>query len=91
MRKKQVRMKSKSRPDQTQLSEFFHQLADKIATGEIVFQQLGEDIAITLPETVQLQVKVTQRQRRKGTRHKVLLKLSWLEGEDDPLAPPKLG
>ena len=88
MVKKAKLFAGKERKSRAEVSEFLRQLSDKVANGQVVLRQAGDDLILDLPTSLGMKVKVTRKQKpNKGTRHKLTLKLTWNDGDqEEPLA-----
>ena len=89
---KEVRLfKSEERMNRPDVSAFLHQLADKLAEGEIVLRQGSEEISLALPHNLILEVQVEDEDKRgKGMQHSLELEIKWFD-EDAPSGPLELG
>lgn len=82
MGKKTRLFKSKERRGRSDVSAFLHQLADRIAAGQVVLRQGHEEIALQLPQSVTLEVQAQAEDRKdKGNRHRLELELTWSDDE----------
>jgi amphi-Trp domain-containing protein len=90
MVKKAKLYKGKERKSRAEVSEFLAELSDKVANGQVILRQVHDDLVLELPHSMDMKVKVTQKEKRaKGTRHKLTLTLTWTEGDHE--APLALG
>lgn len=89
MVKKTILFKSKERKELANLSEFLHNLADKLAEGEIVLQQGEQVVELELPEIVQFEVEADVQVKKNKTKRSLELEIEWYEGDQN--APIKLG
>ena len=89
---KEVRLfKSEERMNRSDLSAFLHQLADKLAGGNIVLRRGGEEIGLALPHNLVLEIQVEDEDKgRKGMQHSLELEIKWFD-EDAPSGPLELG
>lgn len=84
MAKKTRLFRQKERKTRAEVSEFIQQLGEKIGEGEIVLLQTPEDLELAIPQHMSLKVKVTKKTKpTKGTKHKLTLKLTWYDSEQD--------
>ena len=88
MVKKAKLFTGKERKSRAEVSEFLRQLSDKVASGQVILRQAGDDLVLDLPSSLGMTVKVTRKNKpKKGTRHSLTLKLTWYEGDqEEPLA-----
>ena len=74
---------SKERKVRQEVADFLHQLADKIATGNLVLRQGLEEVKLELPDHLVLEVEVEEEQKRKrGLQHKLELELKWYDDDN---------
>jgi len=92
MAKKTKLFRHKERKNRTAVSEFFLQLSQKFAEGQMVFRQSPEDLVLTVPHSLLMKVKVSQKHKRvKGARHKLSITLTWDENDIHHEGPLTLG
>ena len=74
--------KSQERKSRADVSNFLHQLADKISNGSVVLSQGGEDLALQLPENLILEVQVEDEEKgTKGIQHSLEVEIKWFDNE----------
>lgn len=80
--------KGKERTSRAEVSSFLAQLSEKIASGQVILRQAGDDLVLDLPASLSMKVKATRKNKPvKGTRQKLTLQLTWREGDqEEPLA-----
>jgi len=67
----------KNRPD---VSEFLHQLADKVSEGRVVLSQGTEDITLKIPNNLILEVQVEDEDKgTKGVQHSLEIEIKWYD------------
>jgi amphi-Trp domain-containing protein len=82
MAKEQKIFKSEERKSLADVSDFLHQLADRVAQGQIVLRQGEEELLIQLPQDVVLEVEVEEKMTEgRATKRKLELELEWYEGD----------
>ena len=82
MVKKTKLFKSKERKNRADVSAFLHQMADKLAAGEVVFRRGSEELSVAIPEYVLLEVQVDDKPRRaKGMEHQLEIEIKWYDQE----------
>ncbi len=75
--------KSEERKNRSEVSDFLHQLADKISNGQVVLSRGDEDINLQLPQNVILEVQVEDEDKgRKGTQHSLEVEIKWYDNDD---------
>jgi amphi-Trp domain-containing protein len=88
---KEIRLfKSEERKSRSDVVAFLHQLADKVAEGQVVLRQGQEEITLQLPRNLILEVQVEDEDKRsKGTQHSLEVEIKWFD--DDQGGPMELG
>ncbi|MFP4395283.1 MAG: amphi-Trp domain-containing protein [Anaerolineales bacterium] len=80
-KKKRVLFKSKERRDLQSISAFMHQLADKLAEGEVLLRQGADEVAVAVPDNLQLSLKVKEKVKKSKTKHTFKITLKWVDDE----------
>ena len=71
----------KNRPD---VSEFLHQLADKVSEGQVVLSQGTEDITLEIPNNLILEVEVQDEDKAaKGVQRSLEIEIKWHDNGQD--------
>ena len=74
--------KSEERKSRSDVSEFLHQLADKISQGQAVLSQGQEEITVQLPQSLVLEVQVEDEDKgSRGVQHSLEVELKWFDDE----------
>ena len=81
-KKKHVLFKSKERRDLQSISAFLHQLADKLAEGEVLLRQGADEVAVAVPDNLQLSLKVKEKVKKRKTKHTFKITLKWSDDEE---------
>ena len=82
--------KSKERKNRSDASTFLHQLADKIAEGQVVLRQGNEELTLNLPNYLIVEVQVEDENKKvKGMEHSLEVEIKWYD--DDKSGPLELG
>ena len=82
--------KSEERKNRTEVTEFLHQLADKISAGRVVLSQGATELDLELPENLILEVQVEDEDKgTKGTQHSLEVEIKWYDN-DEGAAPLEL-
>ncbi len=74
--------RSEERKGRAAAAAFFRTLADKIATGNVGLKKGAEDVELTIPSEVVLEVKA--RRKAKGgkvNRHRLEVELKWKDSD----------
>ena len=76
--------KSEERKSRSDLSDFVHQLADKISEGQVVLRQGQEEITLQLPQSLILEVQVEDEDKgAKGIQHSLEVEIKWFDDEQE--------
>jgi amphi-Trp domain-containing protein len=75
-----VLFKSEEMKDLRSVSGFLHQLADKLAKNQVVLRQGREEIQVTIPDYVVLEVKAEQEIKKGRKQRSLEVKIQWIEG-----------
>jgi amphi-Trp domain-containing protein len=79
--------KSEERKNRSDVSSFLHQIADKIEEGHVVLRQAGEEITLTPPHNLILEIQVEDEDKKsKGIQHSLEIEIKWFD--DDQSSGP---
>ncbi len=82
--------KSEERMARAAAAAFLRELADKVEGGEVVLRQGGEELTLTLPESLVLEVQAEDEDKgARGIQHSLEVELAWFDGEQG--GPLELG
>jgi amphi-Trp domain-containing protein len=81
---REVRLfKSEERKSRQEVSHFFHQLADKIGEGQVLFRQGQQELSLDLPTNLVLEIQVEDEEKKsKGIQHSLEIELKWYDNDD---------
>ncbi|KAA3644200.1 MAG: amphi-Trp domain-containing protein [Chloroflexi bacterium] len=83
--------KSEERRSRSEVSQFLHQVADKIEDGQVVLRQGQEELTLAIPTNLILEVQVEDEDKKtKGVQHSLEIELKWFD-EDGTSGPLELG
>jgi len=83
--------KSEEPKKRDQVVEFLHQIAERIANGEVVFRQGAEELVLQIPENLILEVQVEDEDKKtKGIQHSLEIEIKWFD-DDGQSGPLELG
>lgn len=82
MGKETVLFQSEEWMDIQSVSDFLHELTDKLAQGQVILRQGTQEIEVLLPGSVVLEVKVEEELKKGKTQHSLEIEISWFEGDD---------
>ncbi|MGD8245121.1 MAG: amphi-Trp domain-containing protein [Anaerolineae bacterium] len=60
---------------------FLRELADNVEAGEVTLRRGEEQVSFALPETVELEIKVTEKVKNQGTERQLEIEIEWTEGQ----------
>jgi amphi-Trp domain-containing protein len=76
--------KTEERKNKSDVSEFLHQLADKVSKGQVVLSQGTEDITLEIPNNLILEVQVEDEDKgTKGVQHSLEIEIKWYDNGQD--------
>ncbi|MFW6339117.1 MAG: amphi-Trp domain-containing protein, partial [Alkalispirochaetaceae bacterium] len=78
---KNVRLRSKEQQSRSEVAQALRKLADRLEENTVTLGQGNEQVTLTLPERVELKMKVTEKPKGQSTKQKLEVELSWTEGE----------
>jgi amphi-Trp domain-containing protein len=89
---KEIRLfKSEELKKRSEVSEFLHQIADKIANGEVVLRRGQEELALQFPMNLILEIQVEDEDKKsKGIQHSLEIEIKWFDN-DVQSGPLELG
>jgi len=89
---KEIRLfKSEDRKNRDEVSTFLTQLAEKSSGGSVVLRQGAEEISLSLPYNLILEIQVEDEDKKtKGIQHSLEVEIKWFD-EDTPSGPLELG
>ena len=75
--------KSQERKNRSEISNFLHQLADRISDGKVILSQGNEDLSLQLPQNLILEVQVEDEDKgAKGIQHSLEVEIKWYDDEE---------
>jgi amphi-Trp domain-containing protein len=84
--------KSEEKHTRAEVSNFLHQLADKVAEGQVILRQGQEEIALNMPANLILEIQVEDEdKKRKGIQHSLEVEIKWFDSDDAAGGPLELG
>jgi amphi-Trp domain-containing protein len=76
-----VLFKSEERKQLSEVAEFLRQLADRLAQNEVTLRQGEDELTLSIPGQVVLELKVEEEAKRSGNKHSLEIEIEWTEGE----------
>lgn len=77
-----VLFQSEERMDIKSVSDLLHQLADRLAQDQIILRQGMQEIKVSVPDRVVLELKVEEELKKANTQRSLEIEISWIEGDD---------
>ena len=89
---KEIRLfKSQERKSRDEVATFLTQLAEKIAAGEVVLRKGQEELTLSMPYNLVLEIQVEDEDKKqKGIQHSLELEIKWFD-DDSKSGPLELG
>lgn len=81
MAEETVLFESEERKQLSEVAEFLRQLADRLDQHEVTLRQGEEELTLSIPDQVELEIKVEEEAKRKGTERSLEIEIEWMEGE----------
>lgn len=81
MAQKNVRLRSKEQRSRSEVAHALRKLADRIEENKVTLGEGNEAISLTLPEQVELKLKVTEKSKPDRKKQELEVEISWNEGE----------
>jgi amphi-Trp domain-containing protein len=91
MGKEVVLFKSEEKRSTAEVAAFLRQLADRVEQQEVILRQGGEELTLSLPGMVTLEVKAEEEESGSGVKHSLEVELEWRPGGDGGAGPLELG
>ena len=74
--------KSEERKSRSDVSQFLHQLADKISDGKVILRQGKEEITLKMPRGMILEIQVEDEDKKsRGIQHSLEIEIKWFDNE----------
>ncbi len=87
-----VLFQSEERHGRDAVAAFLRQLADKLEAGEVILKQGTEELVLTIPTNVVLEVKAEEEAKATKTLQSLEVEVEWRVGEpEEAEAPLTLG
>ena len=78
---KNVRLRSKESMSRGEVVDALRKLVDRIEQDSVTLGQGAQEVTLSLPEKLELKMKVTEKPKGNATKQKLQVELSWTEGE----------
>jgi amphi-Trp domain-containing protein len=83
MAAKNVRLRSKEQQSRGEVAQALRKLADRIEENNVTLGEGADAVSLTMPERVELKLKVTEKPKPDTKKHKLDIEVSWKEGEKE--------
>lgn len=83
MGKETVLFQSEERHSLSAVAGFLRDLADKLDTKQVRLRKGSEELVLTLPSNVVLEVKAEEEDKKGRTQRSLEVEIEWYEGEDE--------
>ena len=91
MGKEVVLFKSEEKRSTAEVAAFLRQLADRVEKQEVILRQGAEELTLTLPGMVTLEVKAEEEASGSGMKHSLEVELEWKPGGEEHTGSLELG
>jgi amphi-Trp domain-containing protein len=81
MGKEVVLFSSEEKQNLQTVSNFLHQLADKVAGGQVILRQGDEELVLTLPQNVVLEIKAEEEAKKTKIQRSLEIEIEWIVGD----------
>lgn len=82
MGKEVVLFSSEERTDVRRVSDFLHQLADRVLENQVVLRQGEQEVTVAIPNNLVLEIKFEEEAKGEKTQQSLEVELEWIEGEE---------
>ena len=79
MAKKQRLFDSEAYHSLHEVAEFLRDLANSLEAGEVTLRQGEQELSLTLPAQVELEIEVDKKVKRHTTKHSLEIEIDWKE------------
>jgi amphi-Trp domain-containing protein len=79
MAEKSVLFRGEEWKSRRSTATFLRELADNVEAGEVTLRRGEEEVSFALPETVELEIKVTEKVKQQKTERQLEIEIEWTE------------
>lgn len=79
MSKKSVLFKSEEWKARQSAAALLRELAGKLEAGEVTLRRGSEEVSLMVPETVELEIEVTEKVKKHKTEWELEIEIEWIE------------
>ncbi|WP_456370681.1 amphi-Trp domain-containing protein [Thermodesulfatator atlanticus] len=83
MAEEKILFKTEEPKSLTEVADFLRALADKLTEGKVVLRKGSEEIALTIPANVVLEMKAEQKIKGHKTKYSLEVEIEWREGDQE--------
>ncbi len=83
MSKKNVLFKSEEWKARRSAAAFVRELADKLEGGEVSLRRGEDEVNLTVPETVELEIEVTEKVEEHKTEQELEIEIEWTKEQTE--------
>lgn len=76
-----VLFKSEERKTLDEIATFLRDLADRLETRQVILRRGHEEVTLSLPDSVTLELKAEEEHGRGAIKHSLEIELEWREGD----------
>ena len=82
MAKEIILFKSEEPANLTDVATFLHQLADKLAQGQVILRQGNDELTLDIPNKVVLELKAEEEAKKNKTQRSLEIEIEWIVGDE---------
>jgi amphi-Trp domain-containing protein len=79
MAEKNVLFRAEEWQSRRSTAAFLRDLADKIEAGEVTLRRGEEEVSFAMPETVELEIELTEKLKQQKTERQLEIEIEWTE------------
>lgn len=82
MAKEVVLFQSEEKQNLQSAADFLHQLADKLAQGQVVLRQGNQEVVLDIPHNIVLELKAEEEAKKRKTQRSLEVEIEWIVGDE---------
>jgi amphi-Trp domain-containing protein len=79
MAKKQTLFRAEEWKSRQSVAALLRELADNLEAGEVTLRRGEEEVTLSLPETVELEIEITEKVTEQKTERQLEIEIEWTE------------
>ena len=83
MAKKNTLFRAEEWKSRQSTADFLRELADNLEGGEVTLRRGEEEVAFSLPETIELEIELTEKVKKQKTERELEIEIEWTEGQSE--------